>query len=316
MRGFLSEHGTNPNIFSGDFLDFNSYLPLDVTSDEQRESTNWVDVEELPAGSYSYIDCNFEDRIIAAIDGDDEPVIDHDVNSQANALDKASVESDEGGYYPILETSVEEDVQHDLLTTPSFQGRNNNHRRVLAEHLNRKQRRSDSIRGKEQVWAKWRDEDGKRPRKDARRWSRRHQEMNNFDFWYLEHRGHEIDSFIVFEEANYSDYFEPVNDLNREGWERHLFLVRYENYDGWYSSNPDYGQYGYYGNPYEESFYDYYDDLSQEDPDPFYGYDFADGWDEIDDEGVWETGGTDIDNFFPQYGGIRGSNRGYYATGR
>lgn len=47
MVGFLNAHGTNPNIFDGQFQDLDFGLADDVASDDRREVLEWVSVEEL-----------------------------------------------------------------------------------------------------------------------------------------------------------------------------------------------------------------------------------------------------------------------------
>lgn len=47
MVGFLNAHGTNPNIFSGEFQGLDFGFADDVLSDELREATGWVSIDEL-----------------------------------------------------------------------------------------------------------------------------------------------------------------------------------------------------------------------------------------------------------------------------
>ena len=276
MVGFLSAHGTNPNIFSGQFQDLSFSFADDVITDDCRESLEWVSIDDLidtaDEPHEEPFDSDFEMTSWSS------PYLgsDYDWNDDFDTYSGIALSADGAFFsyedYPAwLEVpSTNRAIWHELSNSfmPAFSSNREPHHRLTYEEDDARWHRrcirsNRHNRGRKQ--AKWRSDNGKLARKDSSRWSLRHAQVAMSDWYYLEHQAYTAEDYLgehlamlaesdqAFYQADYvrfvakcdrdaDSHFDPVtqSDLVQETWLRALFPERFEPIRAYRFSDMDY----------------------------------------------------------------------------
>ena len=200
MTRFFNAHGTNPNLFSGQFQDLTfGHAPTDMLA-----GRSWVSIDELidtedeplyaneidDDGGVDLLDTLWSSPFLGSDYDDDYP---DDTDDELPGL--AVSLSGEVFFYEDYVPDTKRIVQiiHDeadlgaIVLRPSFSGRTRNNIGVRSrldemERFDRKMHRYGKHNaGRKQ--AKWRDNDGRLHRKDAPRYSQRHNAVAWLDFY-------------------------------------------------------------------------------------------------------------------------------------